>query len=295
VLGEVAEEAGLPPGVLNVVTGDVAAAEELTRNRMVDVVSFTGSDAVGKLVYSQAADSLKTVVLELGGKSANVILPDADIQGAAASVVEGLATHAGQGCSLLTRTLVHRSIHDELVAAVAAVLDSVVVGDPSDETTTMGPLIRDNQRVRVEQAMAEARSAGAEFAYGGGRPAHLDKGFFLEPTLVTNVTNDMPIARQELFGPVGVVIPFSDEDEAVRLANDSEYGLGGGVWSSDPNKALDVACRMRAGYINLNGGGPWLSPHGPFGGYKNSGVGREWGEFGIGEYLVDKSITWSAR
>ncbi|OLL72003.1 Aldehyde dehydrogenase [Pseudonocardia sp. Ae168_Ps1] len=295
VLGEIAEEAGLPPGVLNVVTGDTAAAEELTRNPMVDVVSFTGSDAIGRLVYTQAADSLKTVVLELGGKSANVILPDCDIQGAAASVVQGLATHAGQGCSLLTRTLVHRAVHDELVAAVTAMLESVVVGNPADEATTMGPLIRESQRASVEAAMATARHAGAEFAFGGGRPAHLDKGFFLEPTLITGVTNDMEISRTELFGPVGVVIAFDDEEEGIRLANDSEYGLGGGVWSGDPNRALAVAERIRAGYININGGGPWLSPHGPFGGYKNSGVGREWGEFGIGEYLVDKSITWSAR
>jgi aldehyde dehydrogenase (NAD+) len=295
LLGEIADEAGLPPGVLNVVTGDVDAGTELTRNRMVDMVSFTGSDAVGRLVYAQAADSLKKVVLELGGKSANIVLPDADLPGAARHVVRNMTTHAGQGCSLLTRTLVHESVHGELVEQVTALLAGIVVGDPADERVDMGPLIRERQRAQVERAIAAAREDGAQLAFGGGRPAGLDDGYFLEPTLFTGVRNSMAIARQELFGPVGVVIPFRDDDEAITLANDSDYGLGGGVWSSDTARAYEIATRLRTGYVDLNGGGPALSPHGPFGGYKQSGLGREWGEFGLSEFLVEKTITWAAR
>jgi aldehyde dehydrogenase (NAD+) len=296
LLGEIADEAGLPPGVLNIVTGDIPAGEELTRNPMVDLVSFTGSDGVGRAVYAQAAPGLKKVVLELGGKSANIIFPDADLGQAAASVVQHFTTHAGQGCSLLTRTVVHESVHDELVGLVTALLAKISVGDPGvDQTVGMGPLIREKQRASVEAAIEGARRDGAEVAFGGGRPAGLDKGFFLEPTLFTGVRNSMDIARKELFGPVGVVIPFSDDAEAVTIANDSEYGLGGGVWSADTLRAYDVAKQMRTGYVDLNGGGPQLSPHGPFGGYKASGLGREWGEFGLAEFLVDKSITWAAR
>jgi aldehyde dehydrogenase (NAD+) len=295
LLGEIADAAGLPPGVLNIVTGDATCGTELSRNPMVDIVSFTGSDGVGRLVYEQAASSLKKVILELGGKSANIILADADLRSAAASVIQGFVTHAGQGCSLLTRTLVHESVHDELVATVVEMLDQVVVGDPADPDVGMGPLIRRNQRDQVEAAIASARRDGARLAYGGGRPAGLDRGFFLEPTLFTGVTNKMDIARRELFGPVGVVIPFRDDAEAVALANDSEYGLGGGVWSGDTLRAYEIATRLRTGYIDLNGGGPALSPHGPFGGYKQSGLGREWGEFGLAEFLVDKTITWAAR
>jgi acyl-CoA reductase-like NAD-dependent aldehyde dehydrogenase len=292
IIGEIADEAGLPPGVLNIVTGDVAAGEALTRHPMVDMVSFTGSDAVGRKVYTQGADTLKKVVLELGGKSANVILDDANIEKVVGDVVAGFTIHAGQGCSLLTRTIVHESLHDELVSRVKAGLDYVKVGDPGDPATAMGPLISAQQRGKVEELIRVGQQEGAHIAHGGGRPAGLDKGFFVEPTLFTGVGNAMQIAQREFFGPVGIMIPFRTEDEAVRLANESQFGLGGGVWSGDPVRAYNIARQLRTGTVILNGGGGGLSPHAAFGGYKQSGLGREWGEHGLSEFLQTKSISW---
>jgi aldehyde dehydrogenase (NAD+) len=295
VLGEVADEAGLPPGVLNIVTGDIAAGQALTSHPGVDVVSFTGSDAVGRLVYSQAAPTLKKVILELGGKSANIMLPDADLSRVVPSVVLNMTVQAGQGCSLLTRTLVHESRLDELVGQVKTALDAVKVGDPADPATTMGPLISAAQRAKVESLIQAGRDEGAQIAYGGGRPAGLDRGFFVEPTLFVDVDNSMTIAQKEFFGPVGVVIPFRDEEEAIRLANDSDFGLAGGVWAADPVHAYRIGTRIRAGLIYINGGGAGSSPHTPFGGYKSSGLGVERGEYGLEEFLLAKSIIWSAR
>ena len=295
LLGEIADEAGLPPGVLNVVTGDVAASQVLTSHPGVDVVSFTGSDAVGRLVYSQAAPTLKKVILELGGKSANIVLPDADLARVAANVVLNMTVQAGQGCSLLTRTLVHESRLDELVGLVKQALDGVRVGDPADPAATMGPLISAAQREKVEKLIRVGVDEGARIEYGGGRPVRLDKGFFVEPTLFLDVDNSMTIAQQEFFGPVGVVIPFKDEQEAIRLANDSDFGLAAGVWAADPVHAYRVATRVRAGLLYINGGGAGSSPHTPFGGYKASGLGVERGEYGLDEFLLAKSIIWSAR
>lgn len=295
VLGEIADEAGLPPGVLNIVTGDVEAGQALTTHPDVDIVSFTGSDAVGRLVYAQAAPSLKKVVLELGGKSANIIMEDADLEKVVPTVINGMTIHAGQGCALLTRTLVHESRLDELVGLVKKALDDIRVGDPSDPRTVMGPLISAAQRDKVEALIAIGKDEGAQIAYGGGRPAGLEKGFFVEPTLFVDVDNSMTIAQQEFFGPVGCVIGFKDDDEAVRLANDSEFGLGGGVWAADPVRAYGIAKRLRTGMIYINGGGAGSSPHTAFGGYKQSGLGLERGEFGLEEFLLSKSIIWSAR
>lgn len=295
VFAEIAEEAGLPPGVLNVVTGDLAAGEELTSNPMVDMVSFTGSDAVGRKVYGQAAESLKKVVLELGGKSANIICEDADIAEVVGSVVQNMTLHSGQGCALLTRTLVHESLYDDLTSALVAALSNITVGDPADANTLMGPLVSAQQRSRVEDLINNAVGEGATLAHGGGRPAGLSTGFYLEPTLFTGVGNHMRIARQEIFGPVGVVIPFRDDDEAVRIANDSEYGLGGGVWSRDTVRALAIARRLRTGGVWINGAGLGLSQHVPFGGYKQSGLGREGGLWGLEEYLQQKAIQWMVR
>jgi acyl-CoA reductase-like NAD-dependent aldehyde dehydrogenase len=295
IIGEIADEAGLPPGVLNIVTGDIEAGTALTTHPGVDMVSFTGSDAVGRKVYNQASDSLKKVVLELGGKSANIILDDATLAKVVPDVIMGMTIHSGQGCSLLTRTLVHESLHDELVANVKAGLDYLTVGDPNDPNVTMGPLISAAQRDKVEALIRLGQDEGAQIAYGGGRPTHLDKGFFVEPTLFTGVDNSMQIAQKEFFGPVGVIIPFATEEEAITLANESDFGLGGGVWSADPARALGVARRMRTGTVTLNGGGGGgLSPYAAFGGYKQSGLGREWGAHGLSEFLQTKTITWGA-
>jgi acyl-CoA reductase-like NAD-dependent aldehyde dehydrogenase len=295
LLGEIADEAGLPPGVLNIVTGDVAASQALTSHPGVDVVSFTGSDAVGRLVYRQAAPTLKKVILELGGKSASIVLPGADLARVVPNVVMNMTVQAGQGCSLLTRTLVHRSQLDELVGLVKQALDQVRVGDPADPATTMGPLISAAQREKVEALIRSGVAEGATIAHGGGRPAGLRKGFFVEPTLFVDVDNAMTVAQQEFFGPVGTVIAFTGEQEAVRLANESAFGLAAGVWAADPVDAYRVATRVRAGLVYINGGGAGSSPHTPFGGYKDSGLGVERGEYGLEEFLLTKSIIWSAR
>lgn len=292
ILGRFAEEAGLPAGVLNIITGDLEAGQELSTNPLVDMVSFTGSDTVGRQVYGQAADSFKKVVLELGGKSANIILEDADLSRAVPSSVGGMITHAGQGCALLTRTLVHESRYDETVAAMAQALAHINVGDPRDPAVTMGPLISGAQRAKVESLIAAGVSEGAELVYGGGRPAGLDRGYFVEPTLFAGVDNAMRIAQEEFFGPVGVVIPFKDDADAVRIANDSAFGLGGGVWSASPNRAFEVAKRLRTGSVAVNGGSLAMNFGAPFGGYKHSGLGREWGAHGLEEFLLSKAVTW---
>jgi aldehyde dehydrogenase (NAD+) len=294
IIGEFAEQAELPPGVLNVVCGDIDAGIELTTNPMVDLISFTGSDTVGRQVYEQAAATMKKVVLELGGKSANIICDDADLGAVVPDVLRGMVTHAGQGCGLLTRTLVHASRFDELVGMLAAALSRVTVGDPAQRDTGMGPLISAAQRAKVEALIETGQREGAEIAYGGGRPSGLAKGFFVEPTLFVDVDNSMTIAQREIFGPVGVVIPFEDDDHAVALANDSLFGLAGGVWARNPVRAYGIAARLRTGLVGLNGGGGGVTPHLPFGGYKHSGLGREWGAAGLEEYLQTKAIAWDA-
>ncbi|MET7568460.1 aldehyde dehydrogenase family protein [Streptomyces sp. NPDC005492] len=295
LLGDFADAAGLPPGVLNIVTGDVEAGRELTTHPMVDFVSFTGSDTVGRTVYAQAAGSMKKAVLELGGKSANIVRADGDVDGAVRSAFVGMTTHAGQGCSLLTRTLVHESVHDEFVARLTAALAGVRVGDPAEADTTMGPLISAAQRDKVEKLIRVGEEEGARIVCGGKRPAGLDRGYFMEPTLFTGVDNAMAIARSEFFGPVGVVIPFRTDEEAVRMANDSAYGLSGAVWSADTAAAYEMATRLRTGGVTINGGSAGVSPRSAFGGYKQSGLGREWGEFGLDEYLQTKTVSWAAR
>ena len=295
LLADFAEAADLPPGVLNIVTGDIEAGRELTTNPMVDLVSFTGSDSVGRMVYSQAADSIKKVVLELGGKSANIVRADADLDGAVRAALMGMTAHAGQGCSLLTRTIVHESRHDEFVELLGKALSRVKVGDPAHEDTTMGPLITEAQRNKVEALIRRGREEGAEIASGGGRPAGLDRGWFMEPTLFTEVDNSMAIAQEEFFGPVGVVLKFRDDQEAVRITNDSPYGLAAAVWSADTAAAYAMACEIRAGGVAINSSSGGVNPRIAFGGYKQSGLGREWGEFGLDEFLQTKSISWAAR
>lgn len=295
ILADIIAELDLPPGVVNFVTGDVEAGEKLTTHPDVDLVSFTGSDVVGRKVMGQASDSLKKVLLELGGKSANIVFAGSNLDKLIPSAAMGFTIHCGQGCALTTRLLVQRSIHDEFVERVKAFLAFVSVGDPSDPSVLMGPLIRESQRERVESYIAKGKAEGAEVAFGGGRPAGLDKGFFVEPTLFTNVDNSMSIAQDEIFGPVGVVIPFDTEDDAVRIANDSRYGLGGGVWNPDPVKAYEIAKRLRTGMVVVNGGGgAMISQYGTFGGYKHSGVGREMSDHGLQEYCELKTVVWGA-
>ncbi|MFQ6396243.1 aldehyde dehydrogenase family protein [Nocardia sp. KC 131] len=295
LIGDFADAAGLPSGVLNIVTGDIETGQELTTNPMVDLVSFTGSDTVGRMVYTQAAATMKKVILELGGKSASIVRADGDLDGAVRSAVVGITTHAGQGCSLLTRTIVHESVHDDLVERIRRGLAAVRVGDPADASTTMGPLISAAQRDKVEKLIRTGEEEGARIVIGGGRPTGLDRGYFLEPTLFTDVDNSMTIAQTEFFGPVGVVIPFRTDDEAVRIANDSPYGLAGAVWSADTATAHNIATQIRTGGVTINGGSAGVNPRTAFGGYKQSGLGREWGEFGLDEYLQTKAITWAAR
>ncbi|CDO31228.1 aldehyde dehydrogenase family protein [Mycolicibacterium porcinum] len=294
VLGEAALEAGLPPGVLNVVSGDIDVSNLLTTDPRVDMVSFTGSDMVGKQILAQAASTVKKVVLELGGKSVNIVTPDADLDAAAAHAVLNFTRHSGQGCAAFTRILAHNDIHDELVERMLARLESISVGDPSDEGTEMGPLISARQRDRVLSYVELGQTEGAKLAFGGGRTKGQPRGYYVDPALFVKADNAMRVAREEIFGPVGVVIGYRTDDEAVTIANDSPYGLSGSVWAADPAHGYSIASRLRTGMVHINGGGGGPNPHSPFGGYKHSGIGREWGEAGYAEYFETKSVNWPA-
>ncbi len=292
IFGELAAEVDLPPGVLNVVSGGVASGVELTSSPHVDVVSFTGSDDVGRRVMQQAAGTFKKVVLELGGKSAGIVFADADLDAAAQSVVLHMTLHAGQGCSLQTRTLVERSVHDELVERVRAILGGMKIGDTADPTSVLGPLISARQRDRVERCVQSGIDEGGTVAFGGGRPSDLARGYFVEPTLFVDCRNDMTIAQEEIFGPVGTVIPFDTVDDAIAIANDSRFGLSAGIWTRDSLKGYQVAERLRTGEVLINGGTGGVDTFGPSGGYKQSGLGREFGEYGFAEYLELKKVAW---
>ncbi len=295
LLAEVADEIGLPPGVLNVVpSADIDAGQRLTSHPAVDVVTFTGSVPVGAAISEQAAPGIKRVLLELGGKNADVVLDDADLDRAVAHFAYGFTRNTGQGCGCMTRLVVHESRHDEAVERLVARVAAYRVGDPRDPATDLGPLISAAQRERVEAYLRIGVEEGATLAYGGGRPATLPQGFFLEPAVFTGVKSSMRIAQEEIFGPVAVVIAVGDDDEAVAVANDSEFGLSGAVWSRDPARAFAVARRMRTGQVTINGGGGGTNPHGPYGGYKRSGVGREFGEAGLEQYLETKAVMWGA-
>jgi aldehyde dehydrogenase (NAD+) len=294
-IAQAAADADLPRGVLNVVTGGNEVGELLTTDPRVDLVSFTGSDIVGAAIMAQAAPSLKRLVLELGGKSALIVRADADLELATQQGAQSFTFHAGQGCALTTRHLVHRSIIDDYVAAVASTVGRMRIGDPSDPATHVGPLIRPAAVERTERYVAGAIDAGAEVAAGGQRPVEPTKGYFYEPTLLTGVDNAWPAAQEEIFGPVAVVIPFDDDDHAIALANDSRYGLDGHVISADAGAAFELATRLRTGGVSINGGAGWTNPAVPVGGYKRSGIGRENGEVGLDEYTELKTIKYHAR
>jgi len=291
VLGELAERTDLPPGVLNIVTSnDHAVGAMLSSDPRVDMVSFTGSTATGRAVMAASAATIKKVFLELGGKSAFLVLDDADLAGACSMAGFTASMHAGQGCAITTRLVVPRARYDEAVQAAAATMSGIRPGDPNDPGTICGPVISARQRDRVQSYLDLALAEGGTFACGGGRPADRDRGFFIEPTVIAGLTNDSRVAREEIFGPVLTVIAHDGDDDAVRIANDSPYGLSGSVFSADPERAAAVADRLRVGTVNVNGG-VWYSADVPFGGYKQSGIGREMGVAGFEEYLELKVIA----
>ena len=294
ILGELANEAGLPPGVLNIVTGDLDVGLQLTTDPRVDMISFTGSDKVGAMIQAQAAPTLKRCVMELGGKSALIVRADADIAKAARSGLAGFTTHCGQGCALLTRHIVHNSVRAQYVEAVRSLVSQVKIGNPADPTVTMGPLIRDVARTRAEQYVEIGLAGNARLVTGGKRPAGLERGFFFEPTLFDEVDNASRLAQEEIFGPIGAVIGFDTDDEAIALANDSEFGLSGGIYSADAGLAFEMARNLRTGGVTINGGSGRMSSHAPFGGIKRSGYGREYGEEGLNEFTTIKTIGFRA-
>lgn len=286
-------EADLPEGAFSFLIGEAPVGQALTESEDVDMVTFTGSNAVGRQVMRQAAGTFKRLVLELGGKSPNIVLPGVDIDAVAGPSALRFLRNAGQTCGATTRTFVPRADYEEFVQATRDFLPSVVVGDPSDPRTVVGPLISAEHRERVEGYVDRALAAGGVLEAGGGRPAQ-EHGFFLNPTVIGGVTNDSEIARDELFGPVGVVIPYDDLDSAVAMANDSRYGLSANVWGPPP-EAVKVARRIRSGTVNVNGGNGGLRPDAPFGGYRQSGIGREAGEEGFLEFFEPKQLQVPLR
>ena len=290
LLAEVLHEAGVPAGVFNLVNGDGATVGAvMARHADVDMISFTGSTRAGSAVSKAAADTIKRVTLELGGKSANIILDDADLKSAITGGVRGCFSNSGQSCNAPTRMLVPRALLADAEALAHAVVDRIAVGDPSDESTSMGPVVSQQQFERVQSLIEAGIAEGARVLLGGpGRPDHLATGYYVKPTIFTDVNNGMRIAREEVFGPVLCMMPYDSEDEAIAIANDTPYGLSGYVWSADGARALNVAKQLRTGNVHLNGAP--VDHAAPFGGYKQSGNGREWGAFGFEEFLEVKAI-----
>jgi aldehyde dehydrogenase (NAD+) len=290
VLAEIIHDIGLPAGVFNLVTGtgDVVG-EAMSAHPDIDMISFTGSTRAGKRISEVASGTVKRVTLELGGKSPNVILDDADLDQAVADGVAKAFLNSGQTCSALTRMIVPRSKLAEVEAIAKAAAESFTPGDPFGEDTRLGPLVSEAQLERVRGYIKKGQDEGARLVTGGAEsPEGLEQGYFVRPTVFSDVTTDMTIAQEEIFGPVLSILPYDDEEEAVRIANDTVYGLAGGVWSGDAERAKAVARRIRTGQVEVNGGS--FNPMAPFGGYKQSGRGRELGKFGIEEYLETKSL-----
>lgn len=286
----IAEKTDIPAGVVNVISAsDNAVAEMLVTDPRVDMISFTGSTATGRRIMAQGAPTLKRLFLELGGKSAHIVLDDADFETAVGGMAAlSVCSHAGQGCAMTTRLLLPRSRYDEGVALMKTSFEGVSYGDPTDANNFQGPQISQRQRDRILGLIDTGVKEGATLVTGGAKPAHLHKGWYVEPTLFSDVNNSMTIAREEIFGPVMVVIPFEDDDDAVRIANDSEYGLAGQVTSGSEERARSVGRRLRTGNVAVNGG-IWYGSDAPFGGYKASGIGRQNGDEGFEQHLETKS------
>jgi acyl-CoA reductase-like NAD-dependent aldehyde dehydrogenase len=290
ILAEVIDDVGLPAGVFNLVTGTgPEVGEALVAHSEVDMISFTGSTRAGRRISEVAAPMVKRVALELGGKSPNVILEDADLQSAIATGIMGCYLNSGQTCTALTRMIVPRSKLEEVERIAKEVAETYTPGDPFDANTRLGPLVSAQQQERVRGYIRKGIEEGAKLVTGGAeQPEGLEKGFFIKPTVFSNVSNDMTIAQEEIFGPVLSIIPYDDEEEAVRIANDTIYGLAAAVMSSDVEHAKAVAKRIRAGQVQINAGG--FNPNAPFGGYKQSGKGREAGKYGLEEFLEIKAL-----
>lgn len=289
ILAECLEEAGLPEGVVNIVAAGREVGEHLVTHPGVDKVSFTGSTAAGRRIAGLCGERMQRVTLELGGKSAAIVCDDADLS----VTIPGLLTYStaflsGQACAAQTRILAPRTRYDEIVDGLVEGARAHVIGDPLDEQTQVGPLIAERQRARVEEYIASGLAEGAKIATGGGRPSHLSRGWYVDPTVFTDVTNDMRIAQEEIFGPVIAVLPYDDADEAIAIANDSSYGLSGTVWSTDTDRAVEIAAKVRTGSLTVNGF--MLEFNCPYGGFKCSGIGREGGPEGLEAYLEYKTI-----
>ncbi|MGW6794928.1 aldehyde dehydrogenase [Streptomyces chartreusis] len=290
LMAELWHEAGLPQGVLRVLPADRETSEHLVSHPGVDKISFTGSTRAGRRIASIAGEHLKRIGLELGGKSAALVLEDADLEAAMQGLRFGALGNNGEACILQTRILAPRSRYEEVVTAVKEMVESLKVGDPSAPDTFVGPMIRRDQQQRVIDYISIGIKEGARLVTGGPEiPEGLEQGNYVTPTVFADVDNSMRIAQEEIFGPVLAVIAYDDEDDAVRIANDSEYGLSGGIWTTDPDRALAVARRLRTGTVSLNGAP--MSFDGPFGGFKSSGIGREYGKVGLTGYIEHKTIT----
>jgi betaine-aldehyde dehydrogenase len=284
---------GLPPGVVSILPADAEVGRHLVSHPLVDKVSFTGSTAAGREVGATCGRLLKRCTLELGGKSAGIVLDDADLATVVPQLLDAGLQNTGQVCAAQTRILVPRGREQEIVDAIADHVGGMTVGDPRDPGTDIGPLVSDRQRARVEDAVRTGLGEGARLVCGGGRPADLDAGHYVEPTVFAGVDNGSRLARDEIFGPVLAVIAYSDVDDAVALANDSDFGLSGSVWTADPARGVEVAGRIRTGVCAVNSG-VIVEPRNPFGGFRSSGVGREIGPEGVAEYLETRTIVLPA-
>ena len=288
ILAEIMDEAGVPAGVFNLVNGDgPGVGQALSSHPDVELMSFTGSTRAGVLVSQAAAPTVKRVALELGGKSPNIVLPDADLQKAVAGGVMQMMTNSGQSCNAPSRMFVQKAQHDEAAQIAAATASSIKVG--TGEKGAIGPISNANQYNKVQELIQKGIDEGAQLVAGGtGRPDGLNQGYYAKPTVFANATNEMTIAREEIFGPVLVMIPYETEEDAIEMANDTIYGLSGYVQAGSTEKAAEVASKIRAGNVHLNGAGPDFTA--PFGGFKASGIGREWGEYGLEEFLEVKAV-----